>query len=80
MTSNKSVESKNSALSGRELEVVYYFLQDKTAAEMGDAMNISKKTIDWHLAEIRKKLKCSSSKNLKAKLLSDHFDWDEITG
>lgn len=80
MTSNKSVESKNNVLSGRELEVVYYFLQDKTAAEIGDAMNISKKTIEWHLSEIRKKLKCFSSKILKAKLLSNHFDWDEIMG
>jgi len=79
MSGFKSEEIGNGLLSGRELDIIFYFLQNKTALEIGTAMNLSKKTVDWYLAEIRKRFKCASSKELKERLLAFDLGWGEIT-
>ena len=46
-----------SLLSPRQLEVVYQVLEGKSSRNIADALQISKRTVDYHIANIYRKLK-----------------------
>jgi DNA-binding CsgD family transcriptional regulator len=55
-------------LSERELEVAKLVLQGKTYAEIGEAIFISPRTAEHHIAHIRRRLAASSRSDVIAKL------------
>ena len=59
---------RRSVLSERELEVARLVLQGKTYAEIGEAIFISPRTAEHHIAHIRRRLGATSRSDLIAKL------------
>ena len=60
-------------LSHQELQVSNYVIHGKTTKEIADLMGLSIRTIDFHRANIRKKLGLTNKKdNLRKHLLSLH--------
>ena len=63
------------SLSRRELDVAHLILQGKTYAEIGDTIYISPRTVEHHVARIRRRLSATSRSDLVAKLrivVSEH--------
>lgn len=52
-------------LSGQELMIARYIAQGFVSKEIADKMNLSKKTVDYHRTNIRKKLELKADDNLK---------------
>lgn len=63
-----SASSTTEILSERELEVAHLVLQGKTYAEIGEAIFISPRTAEHHIAHIRRRLGATSRSDLLAKL------------
>jgi len=55
-------------LSEREIEIAQLVLQGKTYAEIGEAVYISPRTVEHHIAHIRRRLGASSRSDVLAKL------------
>ena len=55
-------------LSERERDVAVLILQGKTYAEIGQAIFISPRTVEHHVASIRRRLDATSRSDLIAKL------------
>ena len=55
-------------LSEREIEIAQLVLQGKTYAEIGDAIYISPRTVEHHIAHIRRRLGATSRSDVLAKL------------
>ncbi len=58
----------NSLLSGQEIVIARYIMDGCASKEIADILSISKKTVDYHRANIRKKLKLAPGENLKQRL------------
>ncbi|HAK47383.1 MAG TPA: hypothetical protein DCO79_15870 [Spirochaeta sp.] len=59
-------------LSKRELQLAEYIREGYTSKEISGMLCISKKTVDFHRANLRKKLKVKDGENLQSHLLSFH--------
>ena len=46
----------NAVLNDREREVLSWTAQGKTAGEIGSILNISARTIEWHIQKARRKI------------------------
>lgn len=58
-------------LTSREIQIVEFIKEGKTSKEIAEILSVTKKTVDFHRANIRKKLPIKDSKvNLRAYLLS----------
>lgn len=58
----------NTRFSRRELDVVHLVLQGKTYAEIGQTIYVSPRTVEHHVARIRRRLGATSRSDLVAKL------------
>ncbi len=56
-------------LTQREMECLYFILRGKTAAEMGRILNISIKTIEFHMTNLKDKFRVFSKSSLIEKAL-----------
>jgi DNA-binding CsgD family transcriptional regulator len=59
---------ESAALSERELEVATLVLEGKTYAEIGEAIYISPRTAEHHIAAVRRRLGATSRSDLMARL------------
>ncbi len=59
-------------LSKREMQLAEYIREGYTSKEMSSMLCISKKTVDFHRSNLRKKLKIRDGESLQAHLLSYH--------
>ena len=57
-------------LSGQELSIARYIANGYMSKEIADRMSLSKKTVDYHRSNIRKKLELSSKDDLRQALLA----------
>ena len=60
--------AEGNPLSERELDVARLVLQGKTYAEIGEAIFISPRTVEHHVASIKRRLEATSRSDLIAKL------------
>jgi len=68
---SSKVTSRHLNLSHQELQISNYIIHGKTTKEIAELMGLSNRTIDFHRANIRKKLGLTNKKNnLRTKLLS----------
>ncbi|MFD5224671.1 LuxR C-terminal-related transcriptional regulator [Microbacterium sp. NPDC058342] len=63
-----TVEPLGEVLSEREIEVAQLVLRGKTYAEIGDAIFISPRTVEHHVAHIRRRLGATSRSDVLARL------------
>lgn len=68
VSANAPEPASKSQLSPRELDVAVLVLEGKTYAEIGEAIFISPKTVEHHVAHIRRRLGATSRSDLMAKL------------
>jgi DNA-binding CsgD family transcriptional regulator len=57
-------------LSPREIQLAAYIREGRTSKEISDLLCISKKTVDFHRANLRKKLKLNDKKSLQSFLIN----------
>lgn len=62
-------EAVSGKLSGNELLIARYIANGYMSKEIADKMNLSKKTVDYHRTNIRKKLNLKPEENLKFAIL-----------
>lgn len=60
-------------LSVRETEVLYFFIRGQTMQRISDRLNISIKTVETHLANIKKKWRANDKPDLLAKAIAVGF-------
>lgn len=58
-------------ISQRELDCIVYLLDNKTAAETAILMNVSRRTVEQYLENIKIKLDCSTKSELYTKLVTN---------
>jgi DNA-binding CsgD family transcriptional regulator len=51
-----SAPDKKAFLSAREVEVLHWVAEGKTAWEIGEVLNISQRTVEWHIQQAMQKL------------------------
>lgn len=51
-------------LSPREMDCLFYLLRSKSAKEIAQRLNVSHRTVEWHLSNIRLKLQCRNKNEL----------------
>ena len=61
------------SLTLREAQCVLLVLQGKTAIESADVLHLSRRTIEFYLANIKTKLKCRTKSKLIEKILKTNF-------
>lgn len=66
----------NATVTVRQREVLTYYMQGLTAQEIAAELNLSYRTIERHLDNIRSKFKCNSRRQLLSKLLSEGFTFE----
>ena len=66
--SSPTPSHEGASLSEREHDVAVLILQGKTYAEIGQAIFISPRTVEHHVASIRRRLEAKSRSDLIAKL------------
>ena len=79
----EAADSAAEVLSEREREVARLVLQGKTYAEIGEAIFISPRTAEHHIAHIRRRLGATSRSEVIAKLrllMADHGPTDDTAG
>ncbi|WP_292593520.1 helix-turn-helix transcriptional regulator, partial [Mesotoga sp. UBA5825] len=58
-------------LTSREIQIAEFIREGKTSKEIAEILSVTKKTVDFHRANIRKKLPIKDNKvNLRSYLLS----------
>ncbi len=57
----------------RETQAMYYFLQGKTANEVSKEMNLSRRTVEFYLKNMRAKLNCDTKLELIDKILQSEL-------
>jgi DNA-binding CsgD family transcriptional regulator len=63
----------NVKLSKRQIDCITYLLKNKTSREMAELMNISSRTAESYIENIKFKLNCNSKLELIGKLKSNKF-------
>jgi DNA-binding CsgD family transcriptional regulator len=66
-------EDNGIKLSHREISCIKYLLQNKTAAETAELMNVSRRTIESYLDNIKVKLNCHSKVDLIQKVVKNKY-------
>ena len=66
-------ESENIYLTGREAETMVHLVLGKTIRETGEKMNLSPRTIEFYLNNVKRKLKVQRKTELIQKLLKHDF-------
>jgi DNA-binding CsgD family transcriptional regulator len=61
------------AFSLREAQCLHYFLNNYSAEETAKLLFISKKTVEFHLANIKLKLDCNKKSQISRKAINDGF-------
>ncbi len=56
-------------LTKREAQIVFHLVQGKTAKLIGEALNISHRTVEVHISKIKSKLQCDSSHHVIKKAI-----------
>lgn len=56
--------AKSYDLTLREAECLFYLLRGKSAREIGNQLNISPKTVEYYIANVKIKLKTTTRENL----------------
>lgn len=64
---------QDSNLSARELEVLFYLVRGKTVSDISTILQISKRTIESYIENIKAKLACSNKQELIEKALDNNF-------
>ncbi len=65
----KKTNSESINLSARQWECARHLIEGKTVGQMADATGLSARTIEFYLANLRKKLQCRNKAQLIVKLL-----------
>jgi len=60
-------------LTQRELDCIAHLLNNRTSTEMAKLMNISRRTAETYMENIRNKLNCNSKADLYAKIVNNKF-------
>ncbi len=60
-------------LSEREIDCLFHLINNKTAKETGDIMNISHRTVESYLENVKLKLSCNTKVELITKLKTDKY-------
>ncbi|MCK4608141.1 MAG: helix-turn-helix transcriptional regulator [Gammaproteobacteria bacterium] len=69
-------EYHHSYLTKRELDCLYHLLRGQTAKGIGNALNLSRRTVEYYLDNIKGKLYCRTKSELIEKILSSNFLMD----
>jgi DNA-binding CsgD family transcriptional regulator len=56
--------SEQGKLSKREMEILFFLLRGKSASQIADALFLSKRTVENHLANMKQKLHCQKKSDL----------------
>lgn len=67
-----------SKLSKRESECIFYILRGMTTKQMADVMNLSPRTVEGYLLNIRNKLDCKNRYEIISTVLGNDFPWEEF--
>lgn len=70
---NISNQFKNTNLSARELEVLFYLVRGKVVSDISTILQISKRTIESYIENIKSKLACNNKAELIEKALDNNF-------
>ncbi len=57
----------------REAQSMVYFLKGKTTAQTANALNLSPRTVEFYVKNMKTKLKCGSKSELIGKVLESDF-------
>lgn len=60
-------------LSPREMDCLFYLLRSKSAKEIGKRLKLSPRTVEWHLANIREKLHCTTKAEVIDRAISNGY-------
>ena len=63
----------NTNLSARELEVLFYLVRGKVVSDISSILQISKRTIESYIENIKAKLACNNKAELIEKALENNF-------
>jgi DNA-binding CsgD family transcriptional regulator len=67
------VGRQNLNLTGREKECLYYLIRGMSTKQIGKALKLSHRTVEFYLERIKNKLDCHSRSELIAKLIDNGF-------
>lgn len=60
-------------LSPREMDCLFYLLRNKTAKEIAKRLNLSYRTVEWHIANIRMKFQCATKTEIIEQAVSNGY-------
>lgn len=60
-------------LTEREAQCILLALRGKTAAQSGEVLNLSQRTVEFYLTNIKTKMQCRTKSTLIAKILKTNF-------
>lgn len=66
-------EFQDTKLSQREVDCIYYLIQNKTALETAELMNISRRTVESYIENVKVKLSCENKVDIVKKLKNDKY-------
>lgn len=64
---------KDSGLTNREIECLFYAVRGKTASQIGKILSISKRTVETHINNIKSKLGCVTKSDLIDMAVTDNL-------
>ncbi len=64
---------KDSGLTNREIECLFYIVRGKTANQIADILFISKRTVESHMTNMKSKLGCLTKADLIDKAVTENF-------
>ncbi|MGD9108980.1 MAG: helix-turn-helix transcriptional regulator [Gammaproteobacteria bacterium] len=67
-----------SKLTKREGECICYILRGMTTKQMADMMELSPRTVEGYMLNIRNKLDCKNRYEIISTVLGNDFPWEEI--
>ncbi len=60
-------------LSSREMDCLFYLLRNKSAKAIARRLDLSYRTVEWHIANVRLKLGCNNKTDLIERAVSDGY-------
>ena len=70
------ITKKYKKFSKRETECAYYLVRGMTYKEIGNILNISTKTVEYNIDNMKTKLDCYKKSQLVSKILEEYFPGD----